>query len=45
MAEGANEGEEGEGAGTSADTELLVPPGRRTTEDSAISSMLGEEIS
>ena len=45
MAEGANEGEEGEGAGASADTELLVSPGRRTTEDSGISSMLGEETS
>ena len=43
IAEGINEGDEGEGEpdATSADTELLVSPSRRLTEDSAVSSMLG----
>ena len=42
IAEGINEGDEGEADATSADTELLVSPSRRPTEDSVVSSMLGE---
>ena len=41
IAEGINEGDEGEPDATSADTELLTSPSRRVTEESAVSSMLG----
>ena len=44
IAEGTNEGDENEGEpdATSADTELLISPSRRVTEESAVSSMLGK---
>jgi len=44
IAEGTNEGEEGEADGLSADTESLAPSSRRVTEDSVISEMLGMQI-
>lgn len=45
IAEGINEGDEGEAETTSADTEVLMSPSRRITEDSVVSSMLGEASS
>ena len=42
IAEGINEGDEGKAETTSADTELLMSPSRRITEDSVVSSMLGK---
>ena len=44
IAEGINEGEEGEADGLSADTESLAPSSRRVTEDSVISDMLGTQL-
>jgi len=44
IAEGTNEGEEGEADGLSADTESLAPSSRRVTEDSVISDMLGTQV-
>lgn len=44
VAEGINEGEEGEGDSASADAESFAPASRRATEDSVISSMLGTSV-